>query len=629
MKKPTTRRRQLTTRAFLLTLGSLTLLALALRLAVCIQLCPQPFVVEPSVVTDMATYRRLAMEIARGEVPTHFYYQPFYYAVFLPLVYTALGTGPWGAALVQLALSSAAVWLTGLAAARVFGRRAGLIAAALLALSRFQAFYVPFLLLEVLLTFWMSLIAYLAIRFWESRSAAHLIGLGLVTGAAVLTRGNVILVVPGVLALVVWRLRPTPGRAIAAGVLYVILAYAPQWPFAVRNLHHFDRWTGPASAQDAVLALGNSPEAPPGGLEYPTSYQDWMDLANQPGPGSVPVSRQVLAWIRRSPLQFVELKARMFLLYWHSMEIPNNISIDREGRYSSVLGWPLLLRFGLVGALGVFGLLTVFRWHSPRRLFLYYGVGAHCAGTILFYVLARFRLSAVPLICVFGGAGIAQAWRILGPHCRPHRDLRRRRLVLLLVVALSAFVVLDGFTWYQRNLEAPMARLLRPSGTLVATHRRTLLHDHGPYALGGMVAVPVPPDGLVLRKRFALSDLTLPRTCPSLRVPVLLRPGTRFEAHVEAGGKSYGTTAMTVEEEGGRQQLVFRLDGLPRPEAAGDVALTLRLLSGEMAILADSLRWYGRSAYTVGSAPLDLQAEAALEVDWPKTSPGPAPSPDT
>jgi 4-amino-4-deoxy-L-arabinose transferase-like glycosyltransferase len=627
MKKPTASRRHLTTRAFLLALLSLTLLGLALRLAVCLQLCPQPFVAEPAVVTDMATYRRLAMEIARGEFPSHFYYQPFYYAVFLPLVYTVLGTGAWGAALVQVALSSAAVWLTGLAAARVFGRRAGLIAAGLLALSRFQTFYVPFLLLEVLQTFWLSLLVYLVIRFWDSRSMLRVVAAGLVTGAAILTRGNAILLVPGVLALVVWRLRARPGRALAAACLYAALAYTPQLPFAVRNLHHFGRWSGPSSAQDAVLALGNSPESPPGGLEYPVSYQDWMDLANQPQPARVPVSRQVLAWIRRAPLQFVELKARMFLLYWHYVEIPNNISIDREGRYSSLLQSPWLLRFAVVGTLGVFGLLTVFRWQSPRRLFLYYGVAAHCAATLLFYVLARFRLSAVPLICVFAGAGLAHAWQQLAAHRRPRRNLRRRWLLTLLAGALSAFVVLDGFAFYQRTLEAQMARLLRPHGTLVVTHRRTRLYDHGPLALGGMVALPITPEGLVLRKRFAVPALPLAQTPPTLRVPVLLQPGTRFEARVEVGGRSYDTSAMSVEQDSGRQRLVFRLEDLAQPEGAGTVVLTLRLISGELALLVDTLRWYGRSTYAVGTAALDLQAEAALEVEWLKGPTAPASSP--
>jgi len=603
-------------RRFLLALAVVTAVALALRLAVCMQLCPQPFVEHPAVGTDMETYRRLALQIAQGDIPTHFYYQPFYYAVFLPAVYRLAGSGPWAPALAQLVLSTAAVWLTGLAAARLFGRRAGLAAAVLLALARFQLFYVPFLLLEVLQTFWVSLMVYLGIRVWESRSILRLVLLGLVTGAAALTRGNAILLVPGVVALIAWRWRAQPVRAAGAALLYLALAYAPQIPFALRNLHHFGYWTGPSSAQDAVLALGNSPEAPPGGLEYPATYNDWMTLADPARQDRIPVSRQVAAWIRQAPLQFVELKARMLLLYWYRLEIPNNINILNEGRSSPALAWPVLLPFGLIGSLGVFGMLTGIRWRSPRRLLLWYAVGAHCAGTVLFYVLARFRLSVVPLLCMLGGAGIAWAWS-RGRALRGGRPrARERALAGLLAAAVALFLVLAGFAWYQSVLEPVLARRLRPHGVQVQTHRRTLLYDHGPYSVGGIRAFPVPAEGLTIRKRFALDNLELPQQAPVLRVPVLLEKGTRFEAEVAVGGARLDTSALRVEEDRGCQRLVFRLDGLTGPEAAEAVTLRLKPLNGGIGLLIDALRWYGRSEFLVGGQPVPLEAEAGFELEW-------------
>lgn len=603
-------------RDFLLALGAIVLMALGLRLAVCLQLCAQPFVEHPAVGTDMETYRRLALQIAQGDLPTHFYYQPFYYAVFLPAIYRIAGSGPWGPALAQVALSTAAVWLTGLAAARLFGRRAGLAAAILLALARFQMFYVPFLLLEVLQTFWISLILYLGIRVWETRSGLRVVLLGLVTGAAVLTRGNAILLVPGLLALVAWRWRTQPLRAAGAALLILSLAYAPQLPFALRNLHHLGRWAGPSTAQDAVLALGNSPEAPPGGLEYPATYSDWMERAGRSGPERVPVSREIMAWIRRAPLPFIELKARMLLLYWYRLEIPNNINIVNEGRHSTVLGWPVLLPFGLIGVLAVFGLLTGLRWRSPRRLLLGYAVGAHCAGTILFYVLARFRLSVVPLLCVLGGAGLAWGWARVRALRAGRPKARERALAGLLAAALALFVVLAGFSWYQSVLEPAVTRWLRPHGVQVQTPRRTLVYDHGPYSLGGIRAVPVPAAGLLVRKRFALDNLDLPPQAPTLRVPVLLEKGTRFEAAVVVGETHVDTSAMQVDEDRGCQRLSFRLAGLPSPRAAAEVTLRIRPVSGGVGLLIDALRWYGRSEFLVEGQDWPLGAEAAFELEW-------------
>ncbi|MBR2912046.1 MAG: hypothetical protein IKC05_10570, partial [Lentisphaeria bacterium] len=49
----------------------------------------------PSRATDLCTYMRLAEEIATGKYKGVFYYQPFYYAVFLPVIRLIAGPGVW------------------------------------------------------------------------------------------------------------------------------------------------------------------------------------------------------------------------------------------------------------------------------------------------------------------------------------------------------------------------------------------------------------------------------------------------------------------------------------------------------------------------------------------------------
>ncbi|MBQ9774970.1 MAG: hypothetical protein IJW17_02905, partial [Lentisphaeria bacterium] len=44
-------------------------------------------VYSPSKLTDLATYMDLAQQVVKGEYTGVFYYQPFYYAVFLPAIY--------------------------------------------------------------------------------------------------------------------------------------------------------------------------------------------------------------------------------------------------------------------------------------------------------------------------------------------------------------------------------------------------------------------------------------------------------------------------------------------------------------------------------------------------------------
>ena len=82
-------------RRFLWELAAITVVALGLRLVVCAELQDLPSVRTPWIGTDMATYRRLAMDLLAGKLPDAFYYQPFYYAVFLPAVYASLGSGAW------------------------------------------------------------------------------------------------------------------------------------------------------------------------------------------------------------------------------------------------------------------------------------------------------------------------------------------------------------------------------------------------------------------------------------------------------------------------------------------------------------------------------------------------------
>ena len=72
--------------------------ALLLRFAVSAELLLQNggknSAVSPASVTDMATYLKLADDILNGSFALPFYYQPFYYAIFLPVI-RFFSTSPW------------------------------------------------------------------------------------------------------------------------------------------------------------------------------------------------------------------------------------------------------------------------------------------------------------------------------------------------------------------------------------------------------------------------------------------------------------------------------------------------------------------------------------------------------
>ena len=151
-------------RRFLYALGAVVLVALLLRGVISAQLCSNYRRVKaPLPQSDAHTYQRLAGEILDGtyDFDQGFDYQPFYYTVFLPAIYTVSGRGPWGVIVAQALLGALAVGLTGLAFAQLFGRRAALLGAGLLALSRMHVFYTPFTLIAALQSFWMALLIHL------------------------------------------------------------------------------------------------------------------------------------------------------------------------------------------------------------------------------------------------------------------------------------------------------------------------------------------------------------------------------------------------------------------------------------------------------------------------------------
>ncbi len=619
-------------RRFLFWLGLIALAAGLLRFGVCWELRAQPAVITPGSGTDMGTYKGIAEGILRGDWPSSFYYQPFYYAVFLPLALLVAGGSVWGPLLVQCLLGAATVWFTGLVAARLAGRRAGLMAAGLLAVAKYQILCTPFLLLEVLQGFWLALLVWLALRAWDHDRARDWLWAGLCLAAAILTRGSALLLLPGLLGLLVWRRWPRTekGQAVAGShvgatllkkgapfadsagrssatnhdwdsrgglrnpqkgtkrfdggfgnrlsskggsqhlspagqparkiwflvVLLCVVVWLPQLPFSLANWQHHGRWTGPSTAQDAVLALGNTPEAPPGGLEYTTAFQEWMRQSDRPAAERVPVSRQMLKWLAAEPLAWPELKLRIFLLFWDPLEIPNNFVPERDCAASNLAQLPFLLDFGVIGALGLTGLLAVLGRcrRSPRTAFLVYAVAAGVAGVVLFYILARFRVPLLPLLAVFAGLALervlrlAEGWLGRRPTPRPWRAVR----FLLLLVFAYAFC-LYGYSAYARWLEAPLTAWVRPHGVQLVTEHGALIHDHGSLALGGWQCLPLPPGGLRLIKTYDVTPAAA---------------GNNRQAGIEL---------LVMAPKGGQLRLTVRFQGRPAVcNANGPVDLLVR-----------------------------------------------------
>ncbi len=578
---------------FLSTLLLIAAAAFLLRIGVSAELAAidggRNSVFAPSQLTDLATYMRLGREMAEFRYSGEFYYQPFYYAVFLPAAYLVSGGSVWFVIVLQSLLGAGTTLLCGLIAGRLFGRWGGYAAAALTAVSTPLLLYTPFHQNETLQAFNVALLFFLALESCRRNSLRWWIGTGAMAGVAILTRGNAWFFVPGVLAalLLANRRRRIPvKRTLLSAGAFLALTLLAQLPFAWHNTRVTGKPTGPSTAADAVLGLGNSIEAPAGGrnpelpagpMEYPAAYAVMMERSRD----GVSVARQMWEWMTEAPGAFFELQFRKLLLFWDFREIPNNVSLAGEGRRSLILQLLLPGRSLFLLALGIAGLLVqagrAWRRRPVGVLLLYYFIAAYWAATALFYILSRFRAPVLPLIAA--AAGGWAGWMIRRWKRRPEE----RRLTLLLgggALLAGLWLTGYGYEFYRNNCEAAAMRLVRPQGNrLIFPDGAAETFDYGPMTFGGWEVRDLAA-GSRLSKRF-------PGAAGSGEVQLSLLSETPARIVMRVNGVP---TTVTAEAPG--------LNTLRFPAeltADGRLDLVVERVSGRHQLICDTQRNYGRS----------------------------------
>lgn len=587
-------------RGFAPWLALIVLAALALRGLLVWELAAHPALVDPPAGTDMAGYRRMALA---SEAPRVYSQQPGYYAVFLPLIHALGGRTTLAVMVAQALLGAATVWLCGSVAAQLFGRRAGLAAALLLACDGVHILFTPFLLMATLKGFLLALLAWLALRYRRRRSWARLTALGLTLGSAALVRGNVWLLTPAL----IWALPADRRGALGHGLALLLIAQLPGLPFAIHNTRALGRLCGPAAGSELVLALANNPQAPPGGVYSSETYRWWQREAEREV-DRVPVSGRVLAWAAAEPLVVAELKLRTALLLLSGREVPNNVNPGYYARSSRVLAapWP---SWWLLWPLALLG-LGAGRWRGSRRRLLWWLIALYAASFLPFYALSRFRAPLLPLLAIPAGAGLIALGRALAS---PRR--RGPRVALWLACGVASSLAYDG---YQRCCEPAAARWLRPAGLTVQLPDALLRYDHGPLASERVSArrfERLAPGGQTWRKAFAADPRArVPEGAqPLLRLAVQLSADAQVSLHVAGARRRDG--ARQVRDPNGFTWLEVPLEPLD-PAASHELTLTLISTRGACWVAVDPSRDYRRSWTVVRRQARRLGAELAAQLVW-------------
>ena len=603
---------------FPVVLAILALLAVVLRIVMTVEVVrTDPFAYNPPDVTDMATYHALSRGILHGIFPAEFVYQPFYYTVFLPAVKFLFRSEYLSVGIAQSVCVGVIVWFAGLTGAMLRSRMTGLVAAALCAVSTMLFFYVPYALIEIQQAMWFTLLLYFTLRAMKTGRAGFFAAAGLILSFAILSRGNAWCFLPA-LGFAYWtalrRKRfSTRRKAVLAAVLCLAAILLPQLPFAVRNTLATHSLSGPSTAGPAVLTLGNNPESPPGGLPipYPPTYDEWMDHESE---YSIP--RRIFDWFRAEPMAFLQLQAEKFILFFDSHEIPNNIQLGVNATGSKIFRVCGNLRTGILIAFALAGFFLFFRRlkNHPGRLLLYLFIFLYALATVVFYMLARFRVPAIPFFAIGAALFVTDVFGMRRlAFCPGIKNLPLWfPLKYCLAWLAGVYFVWGIYPSYRKAYEPGLTKLTRPDGVRLETASMLLAHDNGPNYLDGWMAANL-DGGVTFSKTFSAHGMDLSKYSNAY-VTVTLYTLESRAIEVVCNGKRQVVTLAPHDLY--RLPLIpVRLGPFPVPE---DLTFTFSfpgLAPDQVGLAVDFHRDYGRTTYRGEVFPAEAVMRLELEKD--------------
>lgn len=428
---------------------------------------------------------------------------------------------------------------------RLFNRETGIVSALI------YAIYGNLIILESTLepTVFVLLFNLLTLLFLISSKAQHrskqyrnsmLVLAGLFCGISIITKPSFLLFVPlGVCFL----LLSSPGEEsmnirIRQSMVFLTLSVLIILPITVRNYVKFNDFVLVTADAGKVFYHGNGKGASAleglalvaeGFSEESTHEPDYAHVLYRetartisgsnlsPSESSKFWFKKTFAEIIQDPMAYLLLQMKKFFYFFNDYEMHYIASAYKE--YKRSLSFPLI-RYGVIAALGILGMLLSLKYF--RRLFLIYGlIFLYLISGLLFLVQSRYRLPAVPYLCLFAGFAVS---------CLKHTLYQKRYrsvMAYLAVVVLSFIMVrfvyrveINAMDRWQKAtkiyyiMEARPAFQMKKYGTAIAKLDRclALAPNFSPaYNLRGK------SHGMLGNPQEALRDfLTVIRLSPSL-----------------------------------------------------------------------------------------------------------------
>ena len=319
------------------------------------------------------------------------------------------------------ALGTATVALTGLVGRRVAGNRAGLIAAAIVALSPNLWVYDGAVLSETMAIFVATLALLMAYRAWERPTWRRLGELGAVCGLAALARSELILLVP----VLLWPVAlladadatPVRTRLARAGAV-TLVAMVVVGPWIGYNLARFEHPVLLSSQLETTLAGSNCADTYSGG-DLGLFTQTCLDLYPHDPHEEESVTAQTLrkgaqhfirTHLSRVPVVMGARVGRVTGVYHVAQEI--NLDVFVEGRERPLVITGLFVGYA-TGIAAIGGAFVLRRRRGPPLFPLVMLPAVVLFTVALTYATDRFRASAETALAVLAAVALDALWQRL------------------------------------------------------------------------------------------------------------------------------------------------------------------------------------------------------------------------
>lgn len=405
------------TKRFLTLLGVIVVVAMGIRLGMTLAFVGLDAPPDVNASPDQAEYDTVLQQLIAGNGYSKADGQPTARRspgmVFTLLPAYALSGGSYAAVRIMLiTLSGATCLLVGLAVARVFNHRAGLIAALALAILPGHAYYAMHLLSEAPFGFWLALAVLLSVVAMqrEKRWAPVYIAAGLCWGAAILTKPQFVLLAPLVgLAACAVAYRRRAWRPVCAGALCVAAASTVVMPWYVRNAVVLDA-PGMSTIGGYSLWAGNNEltlnDPAWRGRAMPTSQVEaglGVKLPEGEAASDAQAKAYATAFMREHRAEMPGLT--MWKLY--RLVTPFQATENRAVYWSQALSWIVMLPLLFAG-------VVIALRRRPIESMLWIGPMVVTLGvTLVFFAIVRYRDALSPAMVPFVAVALDSAWRKL------------------------------------------------------------------------------------------------------------------------------------------------------------------------------------------------------------------------